>query len=394
MLEVVPGVAAMTIIPVACIAIAAEEAAKGCAAGAYWGTAWVFSILDASCILWHYLDIELSALGVFQASCAVLVTLVLSCGLRIPLDPSIDWLSMTCEFLANVQTGPDDHSSAFAINDDTEAEEVAAAWLRRFGYRDARVSDKSPSGNDGGIDVYSTRAVAQVKFWLTKRGNQPDVQQLVGSAEPGQRIFFFAVVGYTRPAIEWDLRSDHRVGLFLLRKDGNIIALNFEAKKTLWLAPFRIPLSSLERHPGGILSAVACLISCLSGSALCLGIGVNLLATSSARTDNAGQAAVAITLSVFFLFMLLLTGSSILLRLMRGCSAYLRKRQWPGWKSIFMDPRRHAIFDDSIYPASLFYGYDLGFMRAVILSFDIWAKVQARRRRWAILLNVRRVDGH
>ena len=60
-------------------------------------------------------------------------------------------------------------------------EEVAAEWLRFWGYVDAR---RTRSGPDGGADVVATGAVAQVKAWMTPIGS-PHVQQLKDVAYDG-----------------------------------------------------------------------------------------------------------------------------------------------------------------------------------------------------------------
>lgn len=58
------------------------------------------------------------------------------------------------------------------------AEQFAAEVMMIFGYQDARVTQRSA---DGGIDVRSARAVAQVKNW-SKPVGRPHLQNLVGAA--------------------------------------------------------------------------------------------------------------------------------------------------------------------------------------------------------------------
>lgn len=56
-----------------------------------------------------------------------------------------------------------------------EAESTACQWMRKNGYPDARLTQP---GADGGIDVASSKAVAQVKHH-SKPVDRPDVQQLL-----------------------------------------------------------------------------------------------------------------------------------------------------------------------------------------------------------------------
>jgi hypothetical protein len=81
-----------------------------------------------------------------------------------------------------------------------DAEEAAALWMRWLGWGDAHVT---PQGRDGGIDVMSTHAVAQVKAHVNPIG-RPQVQQLFGVASSMKRTpLFFASAGYTPEAITW-----------------------------------------------------------------------------------------------------------------------------------------------------------------------------------------------
>jgi hypothetical protein len=371
----------MAWIPVSCVQVAANAAAKGDAAAGYWGTAWFFSLFDGGGTLWHGLGSGRWGIAVIQATCAVMVPLMLRCGLRIPPAPWVDWDAVSLDFLVNVRTGQNGRRNALVIADYKHAEQVVAAWLARFGYCDARVTGKSASGHDEGIDVYSSRAVAQVKYWMKDRVRLKDVQRLVGSSEPGQRRYFFAASGYTEPAVKWAARSGHRVGLFQLQQDGNLRALNFEAKKAIWLAPFRIPPGVLEPIPRRAWPTAAILASCLACFSYFLLSGAYLLATSSAGNGNAGNAAIMGAFSAFFLLIALLTCGDALRRLARSCSAYRRKREWPGWRSILAGPPRqmHRHIDPAI-PPSQFVGYELGFLRVMIAVSGLHAKIRLSRQ--------------
>ena len=85
--------------------------------------------------------------------------------------------------------------SAQFIRSDREAELNAAAQLRALGYRDATATRGGP---DGGIDVWSSRALAQVKCRAEKAG-QPDLQRLYGARgnDHEKELWFFISSGYT-----------------------------------------------------------------------------------------------------------------------------------------------------------------------------------------------------
>ena len=111
-----------------------------------------------------------------------------------------------------------------------DAEIVAAEWMRWMGFRDAT---RTPTGADGGIDVMSTGAVAQVKMHAKPIG-RPDMQKLYGAAR-GRRALFFSLQSYTDEARSW---AD-QVGMALFRFDlqGEPTAVNSAAGTML--APAR-----------------------------------------------------------------------------------------------------------------------------------------------------------
>src|SRR5438128_6861613 len=81
-----------------------------------------------------------------------------------------------------------------------DAEDVAAEWMRYWGFSDATVT---PTGKDAGIDVASTDVVAQVKAQVVPAG-RPEVQKLLGVAEAaGKRAVFLALAGFSADAIAW-----------------------------------------------------------------------------------------------------------------------------------------------------------------------------------------------
>jgi hypothetical protein len=98
-----------------------------------------------------------------------------------------------------------------------EAERLAAEWMVALGFQDAQVT---PVGSDGGIDVTSSSAVAQVKMEGVATG-RPQVQALSGAASVKQKApLFFSLAGYTRHALEWAERA--HVACFEFAHDGSL----------------------------------------------------------------------------------------------------------------------------------------------------------------------------
>ncbi|MEP9363041.1 restriction endonuclease [Nocardioides sp. CN2-186] len=104
-----------------------------------------------------------------------------------------------------------------------QAEQLSAAALRQFGYPDATVT---PGGADSGLDVTSTRVVAQVKY-TSRPVTRPTMQQLAG-ASGGRRMAFFSLSGYTSQAAEF---ADERgIALFDIELPGRITPSNAWAR--------------------------------------------------------------------------------------------------------------------------------------------------------------------
>ena len=98
------------------------------------------------------------------------------------------------------------------------------AYMRHaLGYRDAK--RKSPIHvPDGGIDVVSTQAVAQVKANFRSAINRGPISQLIGDTTPpspyaGRRLLFFAAK-YTDDAII--AARERNVTLFKMDSQGNV----------------------------------------------------------------------------------------------------------------------------------------------------------------------------
>jgi TPR repeat protein len=111
-----------------------------------------------------------------------------------------------------------------------EAEALAQRWMFFFGYHDAKLTR---AGADGGVDVNSKSAVAQVKFEKVATG-RPKLQELAGVAhDQGKSALFFSLSGYTKNAIRWAEQS--RIGIALFKYDylGNVTALNNAAQRLI-----------------------------------------------------------------------------------------------------------------------------------------------------------------
>ncbi|WP_341514220.1 restriction endonuclease [Rhodococcus qingshengii] len=103
-----------------------------------------------------------------------------------------------------------------------EAEINAAARLREFGFGDAQAT---PIGADGGVDVRSSRAIAEVK-WKSAQAGRPEVQKLFGARGTKQHLqmFFFAAGGFSKGAVQYANESD--VKLFTYDPNGVVTPAN------------------------------------------------------------------------------------------------------------------------------------------------------------------------
>lgn len=111
-----------------------------------------------------------------------------------------------------------------------DAEYLAATHMRRLGFLDAKVTGP---GTDGGIDVVSQYAVAQVKHRQTKAG-RPAVQRLHGAAvSEGRRGIVYSSGGFARPAVEFADRNGIALFVFdadLVVQPTSAVAYELEAK--------------------------------------------------------------------------------------------------------------------------------------------------------------------
>ncbi|MCQ4120558.1 restriction endonuclease [Rhodococcus tibetensis] len=110
-----------------------------------------------------------------------------------------------------------------------EAEVNAAEQMQRLGYHDATAL---LGGVDGGIDVYSARAYAQVK-WRDGRADRSDLQNLYGArgTSSGRDLLYFAAAGYTDDAV--DYAEAVGIALFRCEPDGETPPVGSHAPKLI-----------------------------------------------------------------------------------------------------------------------------------------------------------------
>ena len=113
-----------------------------------------------------------------------------------------------------------------------EAEELAAWHMKYLGFDNVKVT--SP-GIDGGVDVVSAGASAQVKHFSRSPVGAPQIQQLRGAAHATQWSIFYALSGYTAAAQRF--------------AEGAGVAL-FEYDIYGVVTPVNLPARSLEQTSG------------------------------------------------------------------------------------------------------------------------------------------------
>ena len=94
--------------------------------------------------------------------------------------------------------------------------------MREWGFTDAVATT---GGADGGIDVRSSRALAQVK-WRGGLAGRPDLQKLYGArgADTSKALLFFAASGYSKAAL--DYAKDVGMSLYIYDPVGTVTAVN------------------------------------------------------------------------------------------------------------------------------------------------------------------------
>lgn len=109
-----------------------------------------------------------------------------------------------------------------------DAEAYARDVMNALGAGGARLTQ---SGADGGLDVVSDRAVAQVKMEANKT-SRPQVQALLGAAYGLEKQpLFFSLAGFTRDALEWAAAAN--VACFEFAYDGSVSACGAAAERLL-----------------------------------------------------------------------------------------------------------------------------------------------------------------
>lgn len=98
--------------------------------------------------------------------------------------------------------------------------------MRHWGFSDAQLSR---GGSDAGVDVLSSRAIAQVKFEASQVG-RPVVQRLYGArgVDHDKAMLFFTGAGYSPPAIE--CANVLGVALFKYEITGTMAPVNSAAR--------------------------------------------------------------------------------------------------------------------------------------------------------------------
>ncbi|MEV7128222.1 restriction endonuclease [Streptomyces sp. NPDC093260] len=128
-----------------------------------------------------------------------------------------------------------------------EAEHNAAAWMRHWGYEDARAR---PGGSDGGVDVRSRRALGQVKYQGAAVG-RPELQRLFGARGRAmdKDLLFFTGSSYAATAVEY--AAENGIALFVYGLDGSMSAVNALARR-IAAAPAPAPAPSSPATPGQV----------------------------------------------------------------------------------------------------------------------------------------------
>ena len=102
------------------------------------------------------------------------------------------------------------------------AEDAAADWMRRHGFRDATVMN---GGVDTGVHVIASRAVAQVRTSLTPVGPE-DLSRLVRDSRgmPGCHRILFSLSGYSEAARNY--AEEHGIALLVVGRNGSVVPAN------------------------------------------------------------------------------------------------------------------------------------------------------------------------
>ncbi|WP_459804126.1 restriction endonuclease [Herbidospora sp. RD11066] len=350
---------ATVLLPLSLAANAAEKAKEWTANFTLWLAAWTFPTINTASLL---IDTPTGPASLHQISgvlASISMIAVLAIGLRIPESPFLDWDTVFEDYISNVGTATGGASAEAILADYRDAEFMAAAWLRRFGYRDAKAV---PPGPDGGVDAYANRAIAQVKFWRDKRVGIGDVQRLSGTAKPGQAAYFFAAFGYTKKAEEWARDPETNVALFLIRSDGSLVAKNYLARRAIWKS--RTMLPSAFREPGSLRSKIVISVVSLVG----LIFFTSLLAYLTITQASFGALLFAIVMLLIYIYLFFATLHRDIARLRSAISRSRTGEGWPKWREIIQVD--FTEYPDANLPPDQFYGYDDAKLRVFCILAD------------------------
>jgi hypothetical protein len=124
------------------------------------------------------------------------------------------------------------HTKEILVYDWRDSEELAAWYMR--GTLELEAVALTRSGADGGIDIRSATATAQVKHYASPVG-APEIQKAKGASHGSEHALFFALSGFTKQAIEY--ASTAGVALFSYTIYGDVTPQNAPARKLLESAP-------------------------------------------------------------------------------------------------------------------------------------------------------------
>lgn len=142
-------------------------------------------------------------------------------------EPELDLPSEGREFLEGLResnleylaefTGPPQLPAPRLVKSAAQAEVYVGEVMESLGLTNVRVT---PVGADGGVDVTSDEAVAQVKMEGVSTG-RPVLQAISGIAShERKRAMVFSLAGFTQQALEWGGQAE--LALFEFSLDGSI----------------------------------------------------------------------------------------------------------------------------------------------------------------------------
>lgn len=130
-----------------------------------------------------------------------------------------------------------------------DAELNATEAMRSWGYLDA---DSPMRGADGGIDVFSSKALAQVKF-REKKSGRPELQNLYGAraGQTDKALMFFDAKGYSSDAVVY--ANQHGIGLYVYDTSGAVWSVNSHGTRLMGVSigtRLTTALRGAMRRPG------------------------------------------------------------------------------------------------------------------------------------------------